>query len=313
MKFINAERVADALPYVALVDTLDAAFRKGANTPERITHQIEVEDAADGTLLLMPCWHTGEKLGVKIVTVFPDNHRRGLAAVHASYFLVDAGTGEPIAVLDGQELTSRRTAAASALASRYLSRDGARILLMVGTGRLAPYLIAAHASVRAIDKVLVWGRRREAAESVVDGLSGRPYSVTAVTDLREATQQADIVSCATLATEPLLKGDWLRAGQHLDLVGAYRPDRREVDSSAIARAEVYVDNYSGAMAEAGDIIQAIDEGAIKESDIIGDLTDLVRGQCQRRSSNEAITLFKSVGTALEDLAAAELVVRSQNA
>lgn len=313
MKIIDAESVAVALPYNALIDALEAAFREGAQSPDRHHHEVEVTDGAGGTLLLMPCWRTGRQLGIKIVTVFPDNYRHGLSAVNASYFLMDAATGVPLSVLDGTELTLRRTAAASALASKYLSRRNASTLLMVGTGRLAPHLIAAHASVREIDKVLIWGRRAEAADGLKARLSAESFTVLAVSNLEDAVRQADIVTCATLAVEPLIKGDWLGPGQHLDLVGAFRRDMREADGEAVSRAEIFVDTYQGALAEAGDILQAIDEQLIREADILGDLAELVLGKCRGRASEESLTLFKSVGTALEDLAAAELVMLSHGA
>ena len=313
MKIINAQAVAEALPFDALIDALEAAFVAGANTPDRGHHDIAVPGVADGTLLLMPCWQSNKNLGVKIATVFPGNVEKALSAVHASYFLMDAGTGVPIAVLDGTELTRRRTAAASALASRYLSRTDSSTLLMVGTGELAPHLVAAHASARDIGKVLIWGRRQEAAETLQESLSTLSIETVVATDLEDAVGAADIISCATLATDPLIKGDWLSSGQHLDLVGAFKPDMREADATAVSRAKVYVDTYSGAMSEAGDILQAIQEKAFEESDIAGDLAELASGKCQGRTSEEAITLFKSVGTALEDLAAAELVMRKHNA
>ena len=313
MEIINAQAVADALPFDALIDALDAAFRAGANAPDRGHHEIQVPGTDDGTLLLMPCWQTNKNLGVKIATVFPGNAEKALSAVHASYFLMDASTGVPLAVLDGTELTRRRTAAASALASRYLSRTDSSTLLMVGTGELAPHLIAAHASARDISKVVIWGRRQEAAEALQEKLSGLSIETVVATELEDAVGGADIISCATLATDHLIKGDWLSAGQHLDLVGAFKPDMCEADATAVLRADVYVDTYSGAMSEAGDILQAIQESAFEESDIMGDLAELATGQCQGRTSDEAITLFKSVGTALEDLAAAELVIGNQNA
>ena len=179
---------------------------------------------------------------------------------------------------------------------------------MVGTGKLAPSLIAAHASVRTLSEVLVWGRRQDAAEDVRARLAGATYSVTVVDNLESAVRKADIVSCATLATEPLIRGAWLREGQHIDLVGAFRPDMREADGEVLAKTDVYVDTRAGALSEAGDIIQAIANGDLQESAIIGDLFDLARGNCRGRESARAITLFKSVGTALEDLAAAELAI-----
>ena len=250
-------------------------------------------------------------MGVKIATVFPDNARQGFPAVFASYILMSAETGVPVAIMDGTEITLRRTAAASALASTYLSRSDAARLLMVGTGNLAPHLIAAHATARPITDICIWGRRKEAAEKLKVSLATSSWTVTVAEDLEEATSQADIISCATLASDPLIHGAWLKPGQHLDLVGAFKPDMREADSVAAARAEVYVDTRAGALSEAGDIMQAIDDGSISESDICGELRDLVTGKSPGRMSGEAITLFKSVGTAIEDLAAAELAIRNR--
>ncbi|MFQ5548535.1 MAG: ornithine cyclodeaminase family protein [Woeseia sp.] len=313
MRNLDADSVADALPYDRLISALDEAFRAGARVPDRTHLAVEVPETVEGTLLLMPCWQSGGLLGVKIATIFPGNADAGLSAVYASYFLMDAGTGRPLAVLDGTELTLRRTAAASALASTYLSRHDSKTLLMIGTGRLAPHLIRAHAAARKIDGVLVWGRRPEAAGRVAEELSKERFSVEVAGRIDEAVQKADIVCCATLATEPLIKGAWLSEGQHVDLVGAFKPDMREADGAAIARARVYVDTYAGALSEAGDIVQALADGVIAKSDIAGDLAELVRGQKSGRSSDKETTLFKSVGTALEDLAAAQLVMRGQDA
>lgn len=313
MRNLDADSVADALPYDRLIAALDEAFRAGARVPDRTHLAVEVPESVEGTLLLMPCWQSGGLLGVKIATIYPGNADAGLSAVYASYFLMDAGTGRPLAVLDGTELTLRRTAAASALASTYLSRHDSKTLLMIGTGRLAPHLIRAHAAARKIDGVLIWGRRPEAAGRVAEELSKERFSVEVAGRIDEAVQKADIVCCATLATEPLIKGAWLSEGQHVDLVGAFKPDMREADGAAIARARVYVDTYAGALSEAGDIVQALADGVIAKSDIAGDLAELVRGQKSGRSSDEETTLFKSVGTALEDLAAAQLVMRGQDA
>ena len=249
-------------------------------------------------------------MGVKIATVFPDNAAQGHPTVFASYILMSAETGVPVAVLDGTEITLRRTAAASALASTYLSRSNSTRLLMVGTGNLAPHLIAAHATTRAIADVCIWGRRSEAAEKLAVTLAKSSFAVTVSNDLEQAVGQADVISCATLAIEPLVEGRWLLPGQHLDLVGAFRPNMREADSEAVSRADVYVDTMAGAMSEAGEIVQAMNDGSIQESHIKGELQDLVTGSVGGRTSDESITLFKSVGTAVEDLAAAELALKN---
>ena len=249
-------------------------------------------------------------MGVKIVTVFPDNAAQGYPAVFASYVLMSAETGVPVAVFDGTEITLRRTAAASALASTYLSRGNSTRLLMVGTGNLAPHLIAAHATARPITDICIWGRRQEAAGRLAATLATSSYSITVSDNLEEAVGQADVISCATLTSDPLVKGEWLKPGQHLDLVGAFKPDMREADSEAVVRADVYVDTRIGAMSEAGEIVQGIDDGSIQASTIKGELRDLVTGNAGGRTSEESITLFKSVGTAVEDLAAAELVLKN---
>ena len=188
----------------------------------------------------MPAWKAGQIIGIKIATVFPDNAEIDRPAVFASYLLLSAETGVPVAVLDGSEITVRRTAAASALASRYLSRRDSERLLMVGTGNLAPHMVLAHAAVRPIRQVAVWGRRQTQARDLAARLSTSGFAVEAVDSLEEAAAAADIISCATLASEPLIQGAWLRPGQHLDLVGSFRPDMREADDEALRRVSIYV-------------------------------------------------------------------------
>jgi ornithine cyclodeaminase/alanine dehydrogenase-like protein (mu-crystallin family) len=312
MLTLDANEVAAALPYDLLIEALATAFAGDYEVPLRAHHEVALPDGNPGKLLLMPAWQSGGSMGVKIATIFPDNAARGLPAVFASYVLMSAETGVPVAVFDGTEITLRRTAAASALASSFLSRDDSSSLLMVGTGNLAPHLIAAHATARQLDEICIWGRRREAAEELAGSLATSSFSVTVTDDLEQAVSRADIITCATLASEPLILGKWLQPGQHLDLVGAFKPDMREADSQAVRRADVYVDTRAGALSEAGDIMLAINDGSIQNSDICGELKDLVSGIARGRTSSEAITLFKSVGTALEDLAAAELVLRNRD-
>ena len=308
MLIFDAAAVARKLPYANLIDALDAAFRGDATVPARAQHTIPCPDAADATLLFMPAWRAGAAIGVKIASVFPDNAKKGKGAVNASYFLLDGETGEPRAVIDGGELTLRRTACASALASRYLSPADAKSLLMIGTGNLAPHLVAAHATVRDYTRIRIWGRNAQKAETIAAALSSDHADVRAVDNLEAAVREADVVSSATLSSEPLVRGGWLRPGQHVDLVGAFTPDMREADSEAIRRARIVVDTYEGAFSEAGEIVQALDKRVISKSDLAAELSELVRGTRPGRRSPDEITLFKSVGTALEDLAAAELVV-----
>jgi len=325
VKILSAVEVDTALDDLALIDRLDALFRAGCEMPVRHHHKIAEPigpGSADAMLLLMPAWTRGPSghLGIKVVTVFPDNGRRSLPSIYGQYLLLDGATGQTVAMLDGTMLTKRRTACASGLASRYLSRPDSRRLLMIGTGALAPQLIRVHAKVRPIEEVAIWGRRPEQANRLAGELSeslpkalGRSITVRAAADRREAVGEADIISCATLSASPLVEGAWLRAGQHVDLVGAYTPQMRESDDEAVRRARVYVDTRAGALKEGGDIVQPLASGTIVQTDVIADLYELTRGQQAGRAANDAtsITLFKSVGAALEDLAAAELAVTAR--
>lgn len=306
MRIIDAAAVHHALDYGALVDRLERMFRQGCEAPLRHHHAIRTADGPEAVLLLMPAWQTGGHIGVKIVTVFPGNAARGLPGVMGQYLLSDANTGTPLALIDGQAMTVRRTAAASALASRYLSRPDAARMVMIGTGALAPHMIAAHAAVRPIREVAVWGRDPAKARALAASLAGRPYAVRAADDLEAAIRRADIVSAATLSAEPLVRGAWLGPGTHVDLVGAYTPERRESDDEAVRRARVFVDTRAGAIAEGGDVVQPLRSGVLKPEDILADLFELTRSEKKGRTGPDEITLFKSVGTALEDLAAAEL-------
>ncbi|MGE3968338.1 MAG: ornithine cyclodeaminase family protein [Dongiaceae bacterium] len=306
---VSREDVARLLDWPALIDTLRDAFADGFVAPVRHHHTIETGGAA-ATLLLMPAWRAGEHVGVKIATVFPDNAERSLPAVSASYFLMSAETGAPLAVIEGSELTARRTAAASALASRYLSRKDSARLLMVGTGRLAPNLIAAHCAVRPIERVSIWGRSEARAEALAARLRGEQgIDARAVADLPAALPDTDIVSCATLSRTPLVQGDRLQPGTHVDLVGAFTPQMRETDDETVRRASLFVDTYGGAFAEAGDIVQPLAAKVIGKSSVKAELAELVKGAHRGRAGPEEITLFKSVGAAIEDLAAAILVYR----
>ncbi len=308
MRIISAGEVESALDFESLVERLRQAFRRDTQAPLRHHHTIETAGGADAALLLMPAWQPDRHIGIKLVTVFPDNVERGLPAVMGAYLLLDGKSGSPLALLDGPILTVRRTAAASALASDYLSRPDSERLLMVGTGALAPNLIHAHASVRPIRDVLIWGRSEDKAAKLAQQLNRDDFRVAHTGDLEQAVRGADIVSCATLTKDPLIRGEWLQDGQHIDLVGGYRPDMREADDEAIRRARVFVDTRQGTSNEAGDIVQPLESGVLAPEDIAADLFELTRGERAGRRFHDQITLFKSVGTALEDLAAAQLTV-----
>ena len=314
MRFISAADLATAFTFPDLVETFLSAFRRGAVMPVRHHHTIQLSAEPDATLLLMPAWDdlSGADraedgyLGVKVVSIYPGNPARGKPSVVGTYMLMSAATGEPLAVIDGRALTLWRTAATSALAATYLAREDASRLVMVGAGALAPYLIEAHAAIRPLTDVLIWNRTPERAEALAARFAGRAYAVRVTTDLEAAVRAADAIVCATLSSEPLVRGAWLKAGAHLNMVGAFTPQMRECDDEAVTRARLYADTREGVLKEAGDFVLPIEAGVIDRGDIVGDLTDLCRGEAPGRRSAEEITLFKSVGMALQDLAAARL-------
>ncbi|MBR0706687.1 ornithine cyclodeaminase family protein [Bradyrhizobium liaoningense] len=308
LRYYTAAEVEVGLDYVRLIDALAESFRRGGEAmPVRQSYELGTPDKP-GHLLTMPAWERGKALGVKLVTVFPANADRGIGSVSSLYTLFDGATGQPRAMIDGEALTNRRTAAASALASRYLSRSNSNTLLVIGTGRIAASLPAAHRAVRPIERVLVWGRNSERARGFADTFSRQGFAAEPVADLTEALARADIVSCATTSTEPIVLGRYLRPGTHLDLVGAFTPNMRESDDEAICRSRVFVDTYGGALAEAGDLLQPIAAHRWQADKICGDLHELTSGARPGRLDESEITIFKSVGAASEDLAAASLLV-----
>ena len=306
MLAFNAKEVAERLDYPSLVDALDEGFRSETTVPLRHHHVLPVAGKRDATMLLMPAWNTNF-IGLKTVIVAPENGLKDLPAVQANYQLMDRETGQLLAYMDGAEITARRTASASALASRYLSRPDAHRLAMVGTGVLAPHLIRAHATQRTINEVAIWGRDPAKAEALAKKVTSSTCAVRAEANLAYAVGGADIISCATLTTVPLIDGSLLEPGQHLDLVGAFAPEMREVDDTVVSQAKIYIDT-DDAKNSAGEIKGPLERGVIKEENILGTLADLTSGRIKHpRSNPRAVTMFKSAGTALEDLTAAVLV------
>jgi len=305
LPFFSSEQVHAALDYTLLAQALREAFLEGCTVPLRHVHDVS---GRGDRLLLMPAWREGRELGVKLATVFPRNRERGVATVSALYILLDGASGHPRALIDGEALTLRRTAAASILASNHLSRPESTTLLVIGTGALAPHMARAHCGLRPIAKLLLWGRRPERAQALAAQLRSEGLPAQALADLAQGLAVADIVSCATTATEPVVRGALLKPGAHVDLVGGFTPQMREGDDDLIARAEIFVDSYAGALKEAGDLVLPLASGALRRERVRAELAELVAGTHPGRRSGDEVTLFKSVGTALEDLCAARLVV-----
>lgn len=310
MRLFDVAEIDAALSYPGLIDILDDAFRSEVIAPKRGQYAIQRPDETDAILLTMPAWSGPDVatpyIGTKIVSVFFGNGKRNLPGVMGAYLLMDGTTGKPLAVMDGNRLTTWRTAAASALASRYMSNPESSRMLMVGAGALAPFIIKAHRSVRPLTDIAVWARRPEAAEATVAELAKDGIEARATTDLEGEARTADIISCATNATEPLIHGHWLKREAHLDLIGGFTMQMREADADALHRARVIVDS-SKAIDEGGDVAVAIAEGSYSADKVAGTLADLCHGRVTGPVEGGGITLFKSVGVALEDLAAAVAV------
>jgi len=307
MRLVDAAQIDRLLDYPGLIGALGAAFRGEYVVPKRHHHEI----SPSATHLLMPAWSGGAPkpgafLGTKLVNIFTQNAALALPAVSGTYVLQSGETGQPLCVMDGTRLTVWRTAAVSALAASFLARTDATHMLMVGAGALAPELIRAHCAVRPINRVTLWNRNRTSSEKLAATLAGTGLSLDIADDLASAAALADLISTATLSQQPLILGEWLKPGTHLDLVGAFNLHMREADDKAVQMAQVFIDTPA-AKVEGGDVALSLDSGAIFDSHILGDLADLASGKHAGRTEDTAITLFKSVGTAISDLAAAMLV------
>lgn len=303
MKILDAETVAARLSYARLVPALRDALARPGKAPQRVIFEL----GGDAGLLLMPAWNE-RYLGVKLVNVFPGNADRGLPAVSSTYVLSDGTTGQLEAIIDGETLTARRTAAVAALGASFLAPAAGGNLLLIGAGRVARELPAAFATVVPIDSVTVWARRPEQAAALARELAATGIDATPCGDLAEAAAAATIIACATLSTTPIIRGEWLQPGTHLSLIGGFRPSMREADSAAIARSYVVADTRKGVLAEAGDILIPIAEGLIGADHIKADLPQLCARSTQLIIPQDTVTAFKSVGHSLQDLAAALLCV-----
>jgi len=304
---IDAERTRASLPFDRLIPALREAFTAGADVPLRHHHFMPQPDGSTATILIMPAWQRAF-VGIKIVTIFPENGKRLLPGLFSSYLLCDGETGQHIALIDGNEITSRRTAGIGALGASFLAREDATKLLICGSGRIASLTADAFRVVRPIDKVAVWNVNEAGAARLVFDLRAKGIDATVAHDLERAVGEADIVSCATLASSPIIKGAWLKPGVHLDLIGSFTPFMREADDEVFRRGRVWLDTYD-ALKESGELLDPIRDGVIMPDDIRGSLAELCRSERKGRASDAEITVFKAVGNALSDIAAAGLVYR----
>lgn len=306
MLIIPDEQITGNLGYAELIEALRAIFRSDYTMPLRHHHFYKTTEGRENTLILMPVWND-QYMGIKQVTVAPGNADRGMPSIFARYTLSDAVTGEPLAIMNAAEITARRTACTSALASSFLSRKNAEHLLVAGSGKVARHLVQAHSVARNFKKISIWARNAAKMQQLVESLAQEGIPAEAVTDLEAAAREADVISCATLSATPIIKGEWIKPGTHLDMIGSHKPDTRETDNEAIRKSSIFVDSRMGALHETGELALPIAEGIISEKDVKADLAELIRGTHPGRETEQEITLFKSAGLAVEDLAAALLV------
>ncbi|WP_444994055.1 ornithine cyclodeaminase family protein [Aliikangiella sp. IMCC44359] len=311
MKVINKEQVHQVLDFPALIKQLDSGFAKPFKMPQRQVFSLSDSTANHDAFAVLPSWNE-DVIGVKAFTYFPENMASGYESLYSKIMMFDRKHGEPLALIDGTSVTFWRTAAVSALASRYLSREDSKTLLFCGTGNLASFMIKAHSSVRPINKVLCWGRNTNKVKQLIAQLQKELAEIefVSVDNIEKACETADIISCATGSAEPLILGEWVRPGTHCDLIGNHSADRRECDSSLVVKSSVYVDSRLNVLSEAGELLIPIEEGVFAPNMVKAELSELCSKQTSGRESPEEITLFKSVGTALSDLLAAHLVFQA---
>ena len=299
MIYIDFDAVHRLASVGSLIEPLRRTFVSPATAPERAHYDLSAPNDPR-TLLLMPSWQPDGDIGVKIATVFPNNAARGFPSVNAAYVLLSGQTGEPRAWIDGRALTLLRTAAVSALAADLLAPASPEVLLIVGTGALSRYFVEGHLAVRQYRSVLIWGRDPPKAAGVARNLSAKGWPVGTASDLEAAARSADVISCVTLAEQPLIQGTWLKSDCHLDLVGSFKPAMREVDDDCLEGALIAVDTLA-ALEESGDLIGPLARGIIAQKDIslLGALIST-----KTAASRPRRTVFKSVGVAQADLAVA---------
>lgn len=307
MQILDVKAVRQALPYPALVTALAEAFRAGGQVPERMHFNIPRTGGQDMTMIFMPAWSSSGNVGVKLVTVAPDNRARDLPSICATYLLLDGETGRPLLMIDGTELTARRTAAVSALAAQHLAPPSSRTHLIMGAGAVAACVARSHRILGTIDRTMVWARNGVRAAALCAELNSEGLCAEAVDDLERAISESDIISTATLASEPILFGRHLKEEVHLDLIGAYLPHMREADDAALQGAIIYADNPEGALKESGEIAIPLAANIIPAAALVGGLTDILQQPHWQRPRGK--TIFKSVGTAISDFAAAQCALK----
>lgn len=308
MQFIDKEEVARLTPYGALIEALTQGLREPIESPPR-SHFNPNHDAS--AVLIMPAWQPGRIMGTKIVSIWPGNNAQGKPAVSAVYVLTSCQDGTTLAVIDGTELTLRRTAAAAALAAKLLARRQSKKLAVLGTGALSAHMAMAHHSVFDLTEITIWGRQLEKAQTVVDALATQGIAARATTDLDSALADTDIVAAVTTATRPFIRSETVKAGMHLGLIGAFTANMAEAEPQLLSKVRLFADTREGVLQKGGEVVQALQAGLIVAADVRAELAELVAlsAPAPGRSSDQDITVFKSVGFAALDLIAADYLLQ----
>ena len=310
MKIISADEVHAALSYPGLVDALQETFAKNFNQPPRQVFLLDDADNNDAFALL-PAWNDNI-IAVKAFTYFEGN-AAPYERLYSKIMIFDRSHGEPLALVDGTTCTFWRTGGVSGLATRLLSREDSSTMLLLGTGNLSTYMIRANASVRPLEKIMIWGNPdglppMAEAQAVIDEVSAELPEIkfSVATDLEDACGEADIIVCATASPDILVKGAWIKEGTHLDLIGNHHADKRECDTEVITNGKVYADSYVNVFKEAGEILVPINEGVFSKEDVVAELAEMCSGKATLRINDKEITVFKAIGQAVTDLVAASM-------
>ncbi len=307
MRFIAKDEVKHLCAYGPLIESLADGLRQTIESPPR-SHFHPNQDSS--AVLIMPAWRPGRLMGTKIISVWPENSARGLPAVSAVYVVTSLQYGTTLAVIDGTELTLRRTAATAALGARLLARPDSKRLAVLGTGALASHMAMAHDSVFELSEITIWGRRIEKAEAIVAELDCLGIAASASDDLQVTLANSDLVASVTTATEPFIRSSWVQPGTHLGLIGAFTATMAEAQPQLLPRTRLFADTRAGVLEKGGEVVQALRTGLIQESHLRAELIGLLTASPQTtgRICPQDITVFKSVGFAALDLIAAEHIL-----
>ena len=313
MLMLDADTLLQAMPFSQLVDELAELHREPIGLVDEML--MESKDAEDNTshFFIRTGWQPEKAVGAKVITVFPRNNKAGVwPSIQAVYILFEGTNGSPLACLDGTALTWLKTASDSALGSKLLSRPNIESMLMIGAGQMAPHLVHAHCAVRpSLRRVMIWNRTPEKAQALCTQLTGQIANVefSATGDLQAVTGSVDLICSAIACDEPIIQGDWLKDGTHVDLIGAYTASMREADDDCLRRGSLFVDARETTIHQIGELMIPLASGVISEDDVLADLADLCQQRHRGRSSDAEITIFKNGGGGHLDLMCARLLHR----